>query len=183
MSANYVAALLDGIGLRYVFDRDGDIAFSMRLPGEVTRESDGSPDWGRLRYSIQPDFSILGEFISFGDYTDLAKRVVKFYLIGSDPASGVLRVQAFPKVVTSKYEHSGHIQVIPTMAESDAFNNSERTGLRATHFSNGTFGLTAAVRGALSAESLSDVISYAQESAGRFMERRFNGILVSEPVG
>lgn len=139
--------------------------------------------WSRLRYSMQPDFSIIGEFTNFGEYTDLAKRVVKFYLIGSDLASGVLSIQAFPKVVSSKYERSSHIHVIPTRAEADAFNNSGRTGLRATHFSNGTFALTAGIRGTLSAESLRGVISYAQESAGRFMKGRFSGILVSEPVG
>lgn len=75
--------MLTNLGLRHRLDEDGDITFLMRLPGGRTRESDGSPDWSPLRYSLQPDFSIIGEFTERGDHTDMAKRMVRIHLSGA----------------------------------------------------------------------------------------------------
>jgi len=174
-----VGALLRDMGLRYSFDNDGDITFTMRLPGEAIRPEDGLPDWSRLRYSMQPDFSIIGEFTG-GEFTDWAKRIVRFYLIGSKMSAGVLGIHAYPRVVPAKFAASAHIRVVPTRNEADAFNRSGASGLHATHFNDLSFAVTAGISGVLSDESLRGAISVAQTAAGNFLEGQFRGWMVTE---
>jgi len=178
---NAVGGMLTNLGLGHRFDEDGDITFVMRLPGERTRESDGSSDWNPLRYTVHPDFSIVGEFTDLGDYTDMAKRMVRIHLIGSDLSSGVLRFQAFPKVVPSKFERSARIDVIARRDEADAFNRAG-TGLQATHFADGSFGVTGAAEGRASEDALRTIIGSLSTSAGRFMQTRFTGFMVAAPA-
>lgn len=176
-----VGAFLRDMGLRYSFDRDGDITFTMRLPGEATRPEDGTPDWSRLRYSMRSDFSFVGEFTG-GEFTDWAKRIVRFYLVGSKMRAGVLGIHAYPRVVPAKFADSAHIRVIPTRGEAEAFNMAATSGLRATHFNDRSFAVTAGIVGLLSDESLRGSIAYAQAAAGYFLEGQFRGWMVSEPA-
>lgn len=173
-----VGALLRDLGLTYSFDKDGDITFTLRLPGEATRQGDGSPDWSRLRYSMQPDFSIIGEFTGEG-FTDWAKRIVRVYLIGSKMSQGILEIHAYPRVVPAKFAASAHIRVVPTPAQADAFNKSE-SGLRATLFGDGSFAVIAGLRGVLSDESIRGAIALTQRAAGVFLEGQFRGWMVAE---
>ena len=176
-----VADLLRGVGLGYRFDSDGDITFTMRLPGESYLPEDGSPDWSYLRYSLQPDFSISGEFTQRNP-TDLAKRIIRFYLIGKNMRAGVLGMHAYPRVVPAKFRTSAHIAVVPSREEVDKFNRSGETNLKATLFRDQSFALTAGISGELSADALRGVIGYAQHTASTFVEGRFQGWFVAEPA-
>jgi len=127
---------------------------------------------------MQPDFSIIGEFTT-GEFTDWAKRIIRFYLIGSKMSAGVLGIHAYPKVVPAKFAESLYIDVLPTRSEAEAFNRSEASGFRATLFDDKSFAITAGLGGLLSEESLRSAILYAQTAAGRFLEGQFRGWMVA----
>lgn len=176
-----VGAVLRGLGLRFSVDDDGDLTFTMRLAGEATRE-DGSADWSRLRYKMETDFSMSGEFVASDDYTDWAKRIVRFFLIGSSMCNGFLEIHAYPKVVPAKFERTGHIRIVPPQARVDEFNRSETTGLRATLFSDGGFAITCSVSGNLDNESLRQVIAMMEYAAARFLFEPFRGLMFMVPA-
>lgn len=177
-----IGELLTGLGLKYDVDDDGDITFTMRLPGHATREADGSPDWSPLLYGIQTDLTIAGEFTGLDDYTDLAKRIVRFYFVGARLASGLLETQVYPKVVPAKFEHAAHIAVVPTRAEAEAFNTLHTVGYRAKHWSDHNFGLYAVTNRRPTEDWLRDLISVGADSAASFMAGRFSGVMNGEPA-
>lgn len=175
-----VGAFLTEIGLGYEFDRDGDITFTLRLPGEANRQ-DGSPDWSRIHYSMQPDFSIAGEFTGV-DQTDWAKRILRFYLVGSRMSAGILYIHAYPRIVPARFAESAHFRVNPTPDEITVFNKSQGPNTLAKQFSNGSFGVLTALGGFVSEETLRDAIGYMQEAAGSFLEGPFRGRMFTEPA-
>lgn len=174
-----ISAMLSSIGIRHKFDSDGDITFLMRLPGGETL-TDGSSDWRRIQYSLQSDLSIKGAFATEEEFTDWAKRLLRFYLIGSRMGEGVLGVQAFPRIVPSRFGGAVHVEVIPLRSEADMFNRAETTGIRAHFFDNSTFAVTAGLTGITSAAELQTALGDVQYAASFFLEGHFRGWLRNE---
>lgn len=172
---NDISRMLTSIGIVHRFDEDGDITFSMRLPGRATRERDGSPDWEPLRYRIQEDWSIAGEFTDdIYDRTDMAKRVVRIHFMGSGLRSGKLKFQAFAKVVPEKFGGNAYIDVVLPAGVLDV----AKAGMQSVRFRDGSTGVVGAVTGRFNPEGLRALINSITETAGDLIARQFTGVMI-----
>lgn len=175
LDINDISTMLTSIGVVHRFDDDGDITFSMRLPGRVTRKRDDSPDWEPLRYRIQEDWSIAGEFTDdLDDRTDMAKRVVRIHLIGSDLRSGSLKFQGFAKVVPEKFGGTAYIDVTLPPGVLDV----AEVGMQSVRFRDGSTGVVGAVTGGFNPAGLRVLIDSITRNAGDLITKQFTGVMV-----